>query len=201
MPVEYPTPPAEAETAAADGVLEVHRAEAPGRSQVRALADIGRRGRRLAAPHAVHNLRLDDLTKRGRLRDAPLTAWRYLVEDDGAAVASAEVGVDERGGVRGFDHVNEGPFVQATKVAHEAAARLPKVRDGRMQARILRIPALYVMALWLKDLGGDDDVIVPMAPAPPYLEPNRPYTEREFLKALAGPAKARGEFSNAPEAS
>jgi hypothetical protein len=64
----------------------------------------------------------------------------------------------------------------------------------------VRIPALYVMALWLKDLDGDDDVVVPMAPAPSFLEANRPYTEREFLKALAGPARERRAFSNAPEA-
>ena len=75
------------------------------------------------------------------------------------------------------------------------------MRDGyRVEARIVRIPALYVMALWLKDLDGDDDVVVPMAPAPPYLEANRPYTEQKFLKALAGPAKERATFSNAPEA-
>jgi hypothetical protein len=199
MPVEFPTPPADADKAAADGVLEVHRAEGPARSRARTPRDVGR-GRRLAAPHPVHNLRLADLEKPGRLRDAPLTAWRYLVEDRGAAVASAEVGVDERGAVRGFDHLNEGPFVAATRAALEAADRLPKVRDGRREARILRIPALYVMALWLKDLDGDDDVIVPMAPAPPYLEADRPYTEREFLKALARPAKERRAFSNAPEA-
>jgi hypothetical protein len=200
MPIEFPTPPADALKAATDGVVEVHRAEAPGRARVRGLRDIGSKGRRLASPHRVHNLRLTDLGKPGALRDAPMTAWRYLVEDDGAAVASAEVGVDEKGNVRGFDHVNEGPFVAATAAAQKAAATLPQVRDGRMEPRILRIPALYVMALWLKDLDGDSDVLVPMAPAPPYLEANRPYTERGFMRALAGPAKERQAFSNAPEA-
>jgi hypothetical protein len=96
--------------------------------------------------------------------------------------------------------VNEGPFVKATAAAQKAASKLPQVRDGKVEARVIRVPALYVMALWLKDLEGDRDVIVPMAPSPPFLEANRPYTEREFLKALAGPAKARAGFSNAPEA-
>jgi hypothetical protein len=200
MPIEFGTPPADADKAAADGVLEVHRAEAPGRARARSLRDVGDGGRRLAAPHAVHNLRLTDLEKPGRLRDAPLTAWRYLVEEGGATVASAEVGVDRKGAVRGFDHLNEGPFVGATAAAQKAAAKLPQVRDGRVEARIVRIPALYVMALWLKDLDGDDDVVIPMAPAPAFLEPNQPYTEREFLRAVSGPARARAEFSNAPEA-
>ncbi len=102
--------------------------------------------------------------------------------------------------MRGLDHVNEGPFVKATAAAQKAAAKLPQVREGSVEARVIRIPALYVMALWLKDLDGDDDVVIPMAPAPPFLEANRPYTEREFLKALAGPAKARRQFSNEPNA-
>jgi hypothetical protein len=200
MPIEYPKPPAEAEKAATTGVLDVHRAQAHGQARARSLREIGDGGRRLAAPHAVHNLGLTDLEKPGRLADAPMTAWRYLVEEAGATVASAEVGVDAKGAVRGFDHLNEGPFAKATAAAQEAAAKLPQVRDGKVEARVIRIPALYVMALWLKDLDGDDDVVVPMAPAPPFLEANRPYSEREFLKALAGPAKARGAFSNAPEA-
>jgi hypothetical protein len=200
MPIEYPKPPAEADKAAADGVLDVHRAEARARVRARSLRAIGDDGRRLAFPHAVFNLGLDDLAKPGALANAPMTAWRYLVEEAGAAVASAEVGVDAKGAVRGLDHVNEGPFVKATAAAQKAAAKLPQVRAGRVEARLVRIPALYVMALWLKDLDGDDDVVIPMAPAPPYLEANRPYTQQEFLKALAGPARERGKFSNAPEA-
>jgi hypothetical protein len=199
VPIEYPKPPADAEKAATDGVLDVHRSETHGRARARSLRDIGEGGRRLASPHAVHNLGLSDLAKPGRLADAPMTAWRYLVEEAGATIASAEVGVDAKGAVRGLDHVNEGPFVKATAAAQKAAAKLPQVRDGNVEARVIRIPALYVMALWLKDLDGDDDVVIPMAPAPPFLEANRPYSEREFLKALAGPAKARGQFSNAPE--
>ena len=84
-----------------------------------------------------------------------MTAWRYLVEEAGATVASAEVGVDAKGAVRGLDHVNEGPFVKATAAAQKAASKLPQVRDGKVEARVIRIPALYVMALWLKDLEGD----------------------------------------------
>ena len=200
MPIEFPTPPAEADRAAADGVLDDHRAATGARSRPRSLRDIGEAGRKLASPHAVHNLGLEDIRKAGALRDAPMTAWRYLVEEGGAVVASAEVGVDPKGAVRGLDHVNEGPFVGATAAAQKAAAKLPQVRKGRVEARVVRIPALYVMALWLKDMQGDKDVVIPMAPAPPFLEANRPYSERAFLKALAGPAKARGAFSNAPEA-
>ena len=97
MPIEYPKPPAEADKAAAAGVLDVHRSETRGRAAVRSLRDIGDGGRSLASPHAVHNLGLAHLEKPGRLADAPMTAWRYLVEEAGATVASAEVGVDEKG--------------------------------------------------------------------------------------------------------
>ena len=59
-------------------------------------AEIGDGGRQLASPHAVYNLGLADLAKPITLADAPMTAWRYLVEEAGAAVASAEVGVDAK---------------------------------------------------------------------------------------------------------
>ena len=63
MPIEFPTPPADADRAATDGVLDVHRAEAPGRARVRGLRDIGPKGRRLGSPHRVHNLRLSDVAR------------------------------------------------------------------------------------------------------------------------------------------
>ena len=88
-------PPAEAEKAATDGVLDDHRAATGARSRARSLRDVGPR-RRLTSPHAVHNLGLDDLEKPGWLGDAPMTAWRYLIEEGDAVVASAEVGVDSK---------------------------------------------------------------------------------------------------------
>ena len=50
MPIEYPKPPAEADKAAADGVLDVHRAETRARARARSLREIGDGGRRSPRP-------------------------------------------------------------------------------------------------------------------------------------------------------
>ena len=65
---------------------------------------------------------------------------------------------------------------------------------GNYEVRMLRVPALYVVALWLKDLDGDDDLIVPLVPAPAFLEAGRAYREAEFLDTLEAP-RASGSTS------
>ena len=67
---------------------------------------------------------------------------------------------------------------------------------------MIRVPALYVMALWLKDLDGDADIVVPMAPAPPFLEatgPTRSPVPEGARRPGQGPARilqrARGRLS------
>src|SRR4029078_5500977 len=97
----------------------------------------------LSSPRAVYTPGVDALAKPGALAAAPMTAWRYLVEDAGSAVASGEVGVGAKGAVRALHHVNEGPFVKATAAPQKPAAKLPQVRDGKVEARLLRVSALY----------------------------------------------------------
>src|SRR5438067_1224210 len=131
MPIEYPRPPAGTEAIAAAGIQSVIGAAGDRERRAAAAAEPERA---LTRPHPVHNLGLEDVVKGARLADAPLTAWRYLVEDGGRAVASAEVAVDDAGRPRAFDHLNEGPFVAGTAAAQAAAERLPQLRGRRVEA-------------------------------------------------------------------
>jgi hypothetical protein len=45
------------------------------------------------------------------------------------------------------------------------------------------------MALWLKDLRGEHDLVLPMTPAPAPLEAGHAYAARQFTELLAGPAQ------------
>jgi hypothetical protein len=56
--------------------------------------------------------------------------------------------------------------------------------------RLLRCAAIYVIALWLK-ADAEPDIVFPLAPAPPPLEAERPYSADEFLAAIAPLARAR----------
>ena len=47
----------------------------------------------------------------------------------------------------------------------------------------MRIPALYLMALWLHG-DGPNDCVLPLPPAPPYLEAGKRYSVKDFCALL-----------------
>jgi len=49
---------------------------------------------------------------------------------------------------------------------------------------MLRIPALYVIALWLKERISKGDLLVPLEPTHPAFTPGRIYTANEFEATL-----------------
>jgi hypothetical protein len=116
------------------------------------------------------------------LEDAKPAGWRFLVADRDRVVASAEL-ADDSGNA---PSINSGPYVSATATAIDDLERLPEIADGDFELRILKVPGLYVVAAWLV---GGRRVVVPLAPAPSFLEAGRSYSEEEFMKALAEPAR------------
>lgn len=143
----------------------------------------------LTAPHPVYNLDLDELAERRGLAAARLTGWRFLITAGSSVLAAAEVAADGTTGAGEFSHINAGPFVDATTRAQAIAEQLPEVTAGRYELRLLRAPGLYVMALWLKDLRGEHDLVLPMAPAPAPLEAGHAYAASQLTELLAGPAQ------------
>jgi hypothetical protein len=141
---------------------------------------------RLAAtvPHQVFTLGLEDLISDPSLDLARESGWRYLLQRDDRVIASAETTAD---GV--FSHFNEGPFVLATVRAIEAAEQLEEVQKGRFELRLLSIPGVYLMALWLHNLDAGTDLLMPLAPSPENLRSNSPYIVDELLEALVEPGR------------
>jgi hypothetical protein len=142
----------------------------------------------LAAPHDVYSLGLEDLAQRASLDAATLVARRFLVIDGEAPIASAELAVHEYG--LGFQ-ANEGPYVESTAAAIAQAESDPELARGDYEVRVLRIPALYFIALWLKNEQSERDVLIPLDPAPSPLEAGSKLTAAELLAALADPARER----------
>jgi|SRR5215218_7718851 len=156
-------------------------------------------GRELTTPHQVFTLGLDDLTRapsslasteavadasRASVLDAARpTGWRYLVQEQGRATASAET-VDVGGGRNEFSHFNEGRFVASSAAALETVKRLADAQSAELELRMLHIPALYMLAFWLHDEDTRNDLLVPLYPAPPGVEAYRPYPASELLDLL-----------------
>lgn len=158
------------------------------------LAAGGRAAVSAAVPHPVFDLHLDELVAGAGLERVHPAGWRYLIMEGGRAVAAAEVDTDTGGNATAVSVVNTGPFVAATREGIQQAEALPDVQQGAFDLTLLRVAALYVIALWLKNSQGGDDIIIPLPPAPPYLTPGQTYRPEEFLQRLRDAARQRATF-------
>jgi hypothetical protein len=147
----------------------------------------------LAAPHDVYALTLEEVANEASIQDAQPVGRRFLVMEGGTAIASAEVSGRDDGS--GFQ-ATEGPFVEATAAAIASAEDDPELADGEYEVRVLRVPALYLMALWLKDEKGDGDVVIPLDPAPEPLSSGKAYAPSDALGQLAEQARERLSFDD-----
>lgn len=88
-----------------------------------------------------------------------------------------------------FSHFGEGPYVSAIERALHQAESVP----AAYQPRLLSVPELYMLTLWLhEDITADGaegcpgakDLLVPLAPAPPGIAAHRPHRVAELLSRL-----------------
>ncbi|KPI00768.1 hypothetical protein OK074_5698 [Actinobacteria bacterium OK074] len=116
-----------------------------------------------------------------------LTGWRFHIHCDGRALAAAETMLTADGWA--FSHFFEGPYVAAT----ELALRQAEAMKQPYQPRLLSVPELYMLTLWLHtDLTADGagghpaatDLLVPLAPAPPGIAAHRPHRVADLLPVL-----------------
>ena len=117
----------------------------------------------VSTPHQVFTLGLDDVLAGAGLDAARPVGWRYLITSDGEVIASAET-AENPDGTPQPAQFTEGRFVAATATAVRSARALPHLASAAFELRLLRIPALYLMALWLHSPA--TDLLVPLAPSP-----------------------------------
>lgn len=178
---------------------EVVRAQLAGMAQqqqfrTRGLAAARPAALGLAAPHPVFNLALEQIGQPGAIDRAAMTAWRYLITSGSEVIAAAEASARHAKGRAVFSGTNEGVFVRGSAEAIARAEAWPEVRTGRYALGLIRVPALYVVALWLRDEEGKEggDRFVPLAPVPPPLEGGKRLGRTEFEQALVEIKRRRG---------
>jgi len=120
------------------------------------------------------------------LGGAVLTQWQYFILRNNDAVATGDISVVDA--VPGFESLHQGSFVVGMIDAIRVAETLPEVAKSDYELRILRIPPLYVVAVWLC---GKDSLLIPAAPTPSIIESNRVYRETELVTALTPFAESR----------
>ncbi|MFF7655535.1 hypothetical protein ACFZCY_37860 [Streptomyces sp. NPDC007983] len=136
-------------------------------------------------PLPVHLL--DDITTPAGPPRVRLTGWRFMLRDGDRTVAAAEAMLTADGWA--FSHFSEGPYVASAELALRQAESLPTA----YQPRLLSIPELYMVALWLHgdptaDAAegglGAGDLLVPLAPAPPGIAAHHPHPAADLLPVL-----------------
>ncbi|MBA6433245.1 MULTISPECIES: hypothetical protein [Streptomyces] len=136
-------------------------------------------------PLPVHVL--DDITASDGPPRTRLTGWRFLIRDGDRTVAAAEAMLTADGWA--FSHFSEGPYVSSAELALSEAESLPSA----YQPRLLSIPELYMVTLWLHggltadgaEGGlGAGDLLVPLAPAPPGIAAHRAHRATDLLPVL-----------------
>jgi hypothetical protein len=123
-----------------------------------------------------------------------LAGWRFLIRSGDHSVAAADTVHTADGWA--FSHFFEGPYVSST----ERALRQAEEASHAYQPRLLSVPGLYMLTLWLHadvmadgsaGLPDERDLLIPLAPAPPGIASHRPHHVAELLSLLTrrvGPA-------------
>lgn len=142
----------------------------------------------IAAPHPVYFVGLTDLAEGNFLSAAVLIGWRYILLEGEETIGAATLKVGEDEEQLQFSHVSHGPFVKNTVEGIGRAENLPEVQGNEFELRLLDIPSLYVVSLWLH---GEEDRLLPLPPTNRALEPYRMYSGGEMAAALRGPAIER----------
>jgi hypothetical protein len=138
----------------------------------------------LAQAHPVYNVDLKDILERRGLGSAVLTGWRFLLLENHIAIAAAEIAVDGKSGTFRFSSVTTGSQVSATSAAFAAGLRDPQLQTQEWSVRLLRVPSLYLLALWLHDTSGKEDRLEAIGTAPDVIEKGRRYSWSELAEKL-----------------
>jgi hypothetical protein len=149
-------------------------------------------GKKFLLPHVAYFARLDHLRASVGLQYAKPVAWRYFVGSERDSVlALAEVNI-ERTRKNAFSSLrtstqNRSHFKLLQKIANSGRQR------GTFSFRLLRIPSLHVLAVWLKSPLKGRDLVVPLVPLGHVLIARRFYTRKEFERVVRDAAIARPE--------
>jgi hypothetical protein len=158
-------------------------------------ADVAAAQNHFSRAHEIYFMRLDDLANGAGLDKAQPRGWRYLKMDDPDLKTSVEVYPLRAGEVgKGFAEITSGPYCQSTLRAIEAASKNSAVQNGRYEPRLLHVPALALMVLWLHKITApspENDIFFPLAPIPSILVANKVYSAGELLDILHKVAPTR----------
>jgi hypothetical protein len=138
-------------------------------------------------PHQVYYISPNSLVHEGSLTSARAVAWRNVQYAFGGSVAK-EVDTALDATNTQVTSVNQGPYSSVPSEQIEALKKREQDGDENFEIRILRIPEVYLVALWLHSF--KSDIIIPVAPTPPNFVAGRDYTPAQLGESLSSVASS-----------
>jgi len=114
--------------------------------------------------------------------------WTRVMPAAGGAAAG-----EVHEGTYRFAQLTEGPFVDDFRREVEALMADPGLTARTFDLALLRIPALYLNLIWLRDKEGGRDVLVPIGRTYPPVVAHHRYTSDELLSLLRSEAALRAQ--------
>lgn len=150
--------------------------------------------RRIEKSYAVFSARLEDVLAedRGLLDSARLLSWQYVVFEGNRVVALAEVAA---GDPLQYASQQSPAVAEAVLKAIREAETLDDVKKSDYELRILRVPELYLLAVWLHAPG--KDLLLPVRPFTKLRGGGRSLTEKQVVAALRPLAQVRAATADA----
>jgi hypothetical protein len=148
------------------------------------------------APHKVFTIGLTQVAAGKGIAAAEESGWRTIILEGRNPVAAVEFAGGGGGAAGAFKSLNQGPLVQSTASVMAMAEGLPQVQANDFEPRLLEIPAIYLVAIWLH---GKEELFVPLEPAPDKFKPYQTYSEKDFFDLARILAKRRTEFDDTPK--
>ena len=177
MPVRLDQPPEEATSALIEGMRRL--VESPNRSV--AFAAMEPEKVTLPKPLPLYRSTLDAAAEGRVLEDAQASGWQYLVLENEKPTALAEVEVTAQG-AHEFSNLARSSFSRETVPCLELAMSVGEQMSEELSLRMLRVPSVYTVALWLH--GETQDRVIPIPPTHRLLMPFQIYTGQDFTEQI-----------------
>ena len=141
----------------------------------------GARELHVAPPQPIYSSTIDAVVEKRLLAEAHLTGWQYMlvIGDDLAGVAEVSVSGPPPGEAEpSFQVLYPAAYAEFVNTAIAEAERLA----GDYELRILRVPSIYLIAVWL--VSEDEHLLLPIHPAPFALREKTVWREAELTNAI-----------------
>jgi hypothetical protein len=140
----------------------------------------------VAEPQPIYTSTIDALLEGRLLKKAYRSGWQYVLvsgEEPQGVIEVTDKPAD--GPPKTFDVLRPREYAVAM---NEVMLRAEQMK-GEYELRILRVPAIYLVVLWL--VGGKESRLLPVVPPSSQVLKNGNFSERQLTRVLAGLARKR----------